>query len=167
MRRLALVAPLLLALGGCGDDDGTSPFAPTHGIAGTWVRYQPPPRAADPVALTAGFADTLELDAEGRGRWSRIMLGGVAGVRRVAEEIVLLAKGPVVELRPRLEPCPACNQVDPSQFLAPFLVIRTSADRLEIRRNLPPRVMVFDEMVMVGGNVAYYERRASAPQLEE
>ena len=38
MRRLALVAPLLLALGGCGDDDGTSPFAPTHGIAGTWVK---------------------------------------------------------------------------------------------------------------------------------
>lgn len=168
-RRLGVLAPLALAfvLGGCGDEDGTSPFAPTHGIAGTWVRYRPDPMAADPVALTAGYADTLLLDGDGRGRWSRIMVPGFAGTaQRVDEGVVLQSKGPLIELRPIVEPCPECNQVDASAYPPPYVVLRTSADRLVVRRNMPRGAVTFSGYEMVGGGLAYYERRASNPRLE-
>jgi hypothetical protein len=169
VRRFGIIAPLALALaaGGCGDEDGTSPLAPAQGIAGVWVRYRPDPMAADPVALTAGYADTLALESDGRGRWSRIMVLGFTGTaQRVDEGVMLVEKGPVLELRPIVAPCPACNTVDPLSFRAPYLLLRTSADRLVLRRNRTPDVVTFDGYEMVGGDVAYYERRASAARLE-
>ena len=160
----AVASALLVAVGGCADDDGTSPFAPTRGIAGTWVRVAPPMPAE--ISYRPSFADTLVFETEHTGRWSRLLVSPwMMQPQRITTAVSTAPSGLVVRMWDVPEPCPACNQLDPLQYPAPYLVVRRGADQLEVR--LDPDMMIADLPEFVGGTVARYERRGPAPTLED
>ena len=99
---LAIVAIAALAAMGCGEGDGLTPFEPDAGIAGTWVRYQPVPPYTRDVAATrfmaSTYRDTIELQPDGRGRWSHEVLALDGPPVRRTTQVVLQVEPPFLFL---------------------------------------------------------------------
>ena len=139
--RLLRSATLGIALAGamaCNDDDGRTLFAPERGLAGMWVRYQPPPPPGLPVALPRRIDDTLFIAMDLSGHWSREVEGS-AGIVPLRSTTLVQVKqeGMILLLYPLVEPCPACEVSQEARFntvetMTPYRVVRTDGDHLEI-----------------------------------
>lgn len=101
------LAFLALAALGCSDDDGLSPYRPAAGIAGTWVREQGPVWPSTDIAFA--WHDTIQLAANGSGRWSYEPFPATTGSpSRVVADVMLDVELPFLFLD--YLPCAACEQ---------------------------------------------------------
>src|SRR5215218_1680023 len=159
--RRAVVASLLpfalVAAPGCGDDDGVSPLRPDRDIAGMWIRYQPIPKGAIPVALPRTINDTLFLGNHGTGQWSREvpMSAGIEPLR-MTTSVELRSLGPRLVLFSGSVPCPACDILTMDQArlstmlpVEPYRIYRTDVDHLTVVPAAPAP----------GTGTAYYHRQ--------
>ena len=152
------IAALLLVtvVGAC--DDGLGPIRRGDDLVGVWVRYQPGGDIALPTINAPAAFDTLYLEADHFGIWSRTGYNPSGPVLVQSKSNVWFSPdGFVVRLWEIPEPCPACNTIDVRQYPAPFEIIRKDRDHIVVRST--PGLM-YPDMLGSGPVTFYYERRA-------
>lgn len=157
-----LAALATLAATACTGDDGLSPYRPDRGIAGTWVRYQPPsPHPAD-VAFVP--RDTLFLAVDGSGRWSYETWTAPGIMARSQAVMELEVRLPFLFLN--YAPCPNCEARIAANRVA--TLTPPAAPRLETRIDAPHFRVVRDgpdliELVPVWAPAAVQHFRRTDP----